>query len=106
MGTAVIHFLVIILLILLIYHLMPEGCGWILAIAVAVIVLGAIAVHSETLRCSTSFNGYKTCSSLDGYKSFEWHQGGYRYGADNAGNKWSTWRGVGGEVTTNRREGR
>ena len=61
--------------------------------------------QAETLRCSTSFQGYRTCQGSDGYRSFEWDNNGYHYGDDNRGNKWTTFNGVGGEITINQRHG-
>ena len=80
-----------------------------LAILAGLWLLGSILppppAHAETLRCTTSFQGYKVCQGPDGYRSFEFENGGRLYGDDNRGNKWTTFNGVGGEITINRRAG-
>ena len=82
---------------------------WLLAILAGLWLLGSLLppplADAETLRCSTSFQGYRTCQGSDGFRSFEWDNGGYHYGGDNRGNKWTTFNGVGGEITINRRSG-
>jgi hypothetical protein len=86
-------------------HAPRRWVTWLWIFAIGIAVLWAIAALSETLRCSTSFQGYRVCSSPSGYRSMEWENGGRRYGDDNAGNKWTTFDGAGGEITINRRNG-
>jgi hypothetical protein len=76
-------------------HAPRRWVRWLWIFAIGIAVLWAIAAHSETLRCSTSFQGYRVCSSPSGYRSMEWEKGGRRYGDDNAGNKWTTFDGAG-----------
>ncbi len=68
-------------------------------------ILWAPNAHSETLTCTTTFQGYRVCAGPNGYRSFEFDNGGYHYGDDNRGNRWTSFNGVGGEVTINRRAG-
>jgi Protein of unknown function (DUF4236) len=69
-------------------------------------LLWAIGAHGETVYCSTSFQGYRTCSSPGNtYRSFEWENGGRTYGDDNQGNKWTTTPGPWGDTTIIRRRG-
>ena len=44
------------------------------------------------IYCSTSFQGYRTCSSPDGYRSTETQWQGLVIGQDNDGNRWTTSR--------------
>jgi hypothetical protein len=78
------------------------------ALLTALITLGAIIApaYAETLYCTTSFQGYRTCSTAGNtYKSFEWDNNGYHYGDDNRGNKWTTFKGGGGEITIHQTHG-
>lgn len=81
------------------------GRWLLLIVAVGAAILWAALAHAETVYCSTSFQGYRTCSSPDGYRSFEWENGGRLYGDDNNGNKWTTIPGPLGDTTINHRRG-
>ncbi len=65
-------------------------------VSVAILAPSAPALSSDTLTCSTSFQGYKICSGPSGYRSTEWSRDGMRFGDDNAGNRWTTshWQGI------------
>jgi hypothetical protein len=59
-------------------------------------MLAALAhspTFAETLYCST-WQGIRTCSSPDGYRSTEWSRDGMRFGQDSDGYRWTTsrWR--------------
>ena len=60
---------------------------------------------AQTITCSASFQGYRTCQGPNGYRSMEWENGGRLYGDDNRGNKWMTIPGQWGDTTINRRSG-
>ena len=64
------------------------------------VLRSASAAGSETLYCSTSFQGYKICSPPDGYTSTEWSRDGMRFGQDSDGNRWTTKRWRDGTITT------
>jgi hypothetical protein len=71
---------------------------------VVIWIVGALVAHAETVTCSTSFQGYSICQGPNGYRSFEWENGGSLYGDDNRGNKWMTIPGQWGDTTINRRD--
>ena len=73
------------------------------AIVVLLSIVGALGARAETLTCSTSFQGYRTCQGPNGYRSFEWENGGRLYGDDNRGNRRMTI--PGGDTTINQRSG-
>jgi hypothetical protein len=72
--------------------------------AVIVIMIVTLASSSpalaQTVTCSTSFQGYRVCSSPDGYKSTEWQWQGFTIGDDNRGDKWTSSRWQGFDITT------
>jgi hypothetical protein len=68
-------------------------------------ILWAVAAHAETIHCSTSFQGYRTCQGPDGYRSFEWENDGRLYGNDTQGNNWMTTPGPRGDTTIVRGRG-
>ena len=65
-----------------------------LAALIAVLSQSTATLGSETLTCSTSFQGYRICSSPDGYTSTEWEWQDRTIGQDSDGNRWTTsrWR--------------
>ena len=70
----------------------------------AIIILTAALIQSaaamgETLTCST-FQGYRVCQDLHGYRSTEWDRDGMTIGQDSDGRRWTTSRWQGIETTT------
>jgi hypothetical protein len=51
------------------------------------------------IYCST-WQGIRTCSSPDGYRSTEWDRDGMTIGQDSDGRRWTTSRWQGIEMTT------
>lgn len=49
---------------------------------------------SVAVYCSTSFQGYRICTSPDGRTSTEWERQGMRLGQNSDGDRWTTtpWR--------------
>ena len=70
------------------------------AIIIAALASMTPASAAETLRCTTSFQGYRVCQGPDGYRSTEWEWQGFTIGDDNRGDRWSTSRWQGIETTT------
>jgi hypothetical protein len=70
-----------------------------IAILAAALTQGTATLGSEPLTCST-WNGIRTCSGTNGYISHEWDRGGMRFGDDNQGGKWTSWRWQDREITT------
>lgn len=71
----------------------------------AIIILTTALIQSaaalgEPLYCSTSFQGYRVCQDLHGYRSTEWDRDGMTIGQDSDGNRWTTSRWQGIETTT------
>jgi hypothetical protein len=64
------------------------------------VVMIAAPAFAEPLYCSTSFQGYRVCSSSSGYVSHETQWQGFTIGDDNRGNRWTTSRWQGFEITT------
>ena len=62
----------------------------------AALIQSTAAVDSQTLTCSTSFQGYRVCQDAQGYRSTEWDRDGMRFGQDSDGRRWTTsrWRGI------------
>jgi hypothetical protein len=60
----------------------------------------AAPAFAEPLYCSTSFQGYRVCSSPSGYVSHETQWQGFTIGDDNRGNRWTKSRWQGFEITT------
>ena len=69
-------------------------------VSVAALAHGTAAVDAETLFCSMSFQGYRTCSGLGGYVSHESTWNGITTGDDNRGNRWTSSRWQGFTTTT------
>jgi hypothetical protein len=82
-----------------------RGAGTVRSVVVCGAILSAVAAHAETIRCSTSFQGYGVCTGADGYRSFEFENGGRLYGDDSQGNRWMTTPGPYGDTTIIRRRG-
>jgi hypothetical protein len=71
-----------------------------LVVCAAVLTLSASAAGSETLYCSTSFQGYRVCQGPSGYTSTEWSRDGMRFGQDSQGHRWTSSRWQGFTTTT------
>ena len=56
----------------------------------------AALVITVVIYCSTSFQGYRICTSPDGRSSTEWEWQGMTVGQDSDGNRWTTsrWQGI------------
>jgi hypothetical protein len=68
--------------------------------AIAIVIIACITpALTETLTCST-WQGIRTCSSPDGYRSTKWDRDGMRFGQDNRGERWTTSRWMGIDTTT------
>jgi hypothetical protein len=61
-------------------------------LTVMICALAPSAALADPVYCSTSFQGYRVCSSPDGYTSTEWSRDGLRFGQDSDGNRWTTSR--------------
>jgi hypothetical protein len=71
------------------------------AAAVGLIIAAVTpALADEPVYCSTSFQGYRTCSGPGGYSSTEWYWHGRIIGADSDGHHWTTSRWRDGDITT------
>jgi hypothetical protein len=57
---------------------------------VAALIQSASAL-GETRTCST-WQGITTCLGPGGYVSHEWDRDGMRFGDDNQGDRWTSWR--------------
>jgi hypothetical protein len=69
-------------------------------VVVAVLTHGSAPVGSETLMCSTSFQGIRVCTGAGGYVSHEWEWQGRTIGDDSDGRHWMTSQWRGGTITT------
>ena len=70
-----------------------------LCVAVGFIAAAAPAL-ADPHYCSTSFQGYRVCSSPGGYRSTEAQWWGLTFGWDNRGARGLRWRWQGLETTT------
>jgi hypothetical protein len=72
-----------------------------LAFCVAVVVTAALSpALAGPVTCSTSFQGYRACQGPGGYRSTEWDRDGMTIGQDSDGNRWTTSRWMGADITT------
>jgi hypothetical protein len=71
-----------------------------LAGLVAALVQSTAALGSETLTCSTSFQGYVICTGPGGATSTECERDGMRFVQDSDGNRWTTSHWRDGDITT------
>jgi hypothetical protein len=70
------------------------------ALIIASALVSVSPALPETLFCSTSFQGYRICSSPGGYRSTEWRWQDRAIGQDSDGHRWSTSRWRDGEIIT------
>jgi hypothetical protein len=70
------------------------------AVIIVAMLLSSDLTLAETLRFTTSFQGYKICDDGHGNKSTEWSRDGTRFGQDSDGNRWTTSRWQGIDTTT------
>jgi hypothetical protein len=70
-----------------------------LSLVVAALVHSSGTVNAQTLTCST-WQGFRTCTSADGYVSHESTWNGITTGEDNRGDHWSTSQWQDHETTT------
>ena len=70
-----------------------------IAIVAAALTHSTATMGSQTLTCST-WQGVRTCSSPDGYRSTECDRDGMRFDQDNRGERWTTSRWMGIDTTT------
>ncbi len=57
-------------------------------------------IIAVAIFCTTSFQGYRVCSSPDGYSSTEWQWQDQTIGQDSEGNHWTSSRWRDGDITT------
>jgi hypothetical protein len=69
-------------------------------------LVAAVPAHAQTVTCSTSFQGYQTCQSPQGYRATTWERDGMAFGEDSEGNQWSASRWNGRETLTIKRKGK
>jgi hypothetical protein len=68
-------------------------------IIVTAALIGVSPALADSIYCSV-WQGIRTCSSPDGYVSHEWNRDGMRFGDDNQGDRWTSWRWQGRDFTT------
>lgn len=58
-------------------------------IIATIIYTSMTPANAETLRCTTSFQGYRVCDNGHDYRSAEWGRDGMRFGQDSDGRRWT-----------------
>ena len=68
--------------------------------AAILVITAASPALAGTLACSTTFQGYRVCQGPGGYRSTETPWRGMTIGQDSDGNRWTTSRRMGFDITT------